>query len=52
MAEATDRGWAGEVQQLQVSLQAARDKLGGATQNDELVMLDIPVVRLPSAPPS
>lgn len=45
IAEAEQRGWAGEVQQLQVSLQAARDKLARGSRSDGLVMLDMPVLR-------
>ena len=45
IAEATERGWAGEVQQLQVSLQAARDKLAKQHPEQGPVVLPSPVVR-------
>ncbi|GAA5172035.1 tyrosine-type recombinase/integrase [Pseudonocardia eucalypti] len=53
IAEATQRGWAGEVQQLQVSLQAARDKLAKTPTGNQSVgpvMLGTPP--MPRNPPS
>lgn len=45
IAEADDRGWAGEVEQLKISLQAARDKiLATAPPRDSSVFLDAPTM--------
>jgi hypothetical protein len=47
IAEAEERGWAGEVEQLSVSLQAAREKiLATAPPRDPSVLLDTP--KMPS----
>lgn len=45
VAEAEERGWAGEVQQLRVSLHAARDKLAGSGRGRVPVLLDLPTLR-------
>lgn len=47
IAEAEERGWAGEVEQLKISLQAAREKLGMATESTEATWLGVPVLRAP-----
>lgn len=42
IAEARERGWAGEVQQLRVSLEAARDKLAASQRNEGPLLLPTP----------
>ncbi len=42
IAEAEERGWAGEVQQLTISLQAARDKIAATPPPRDSVLLGFP----------
>ncbi|WP_204985500.1 tyrosine-type recombinase/integrase [Mycobacteroides franklinii] len=49
IAEADEHGWAGEVEQLKISLQAARDKiLATAPPRDSSVLLDTPTMPPPN----
>lgn len=50
ITEAEERGWAGEVEQLTISLRAARDKiLATAPPRDATVLLGLPAPRDPDA---